>query len=81
MLGQFESRTFTVEEEQAEVLRLAEALGVHLLIDAKVTIGGVRFLGSSLWTDHDLPGDAEAAMTLAARSMNDHRLILPRQAG
>jgi hypothetical protein len=54
---------------------------VHLLIDAKVTIGGMRFLGSSLWTDHDLPGDAEAAMTLAARSMNDHRLILPRQAG
>ena len=75
------SRTFTVEEEQAEALCLAEAVGVHLLIDDEVTIDGVRFLGSSLWTDYELDGDAEAAMTLAACSMNDHRLIFPRRVG
>ncbi len=38
-------------------------------------IGGVRFLGCTLWTDYALYGDTGAAMAAAARGLNDHRLI------
>lgn len=48
---------------------------VHLLEDSSVVIGGVRFLGCTLWTDYGPPDSRHAAMSLAERSLNDHRLI------
>lgn len=51
---------------------------VHLLENEAVEIGGVRFLGSTLWTDFDLLGDREAAMK-DALDMNDYWSILTEQ--
>jgi predicted phosphodiesterase len=50
---------------------------VHLLERDSVVIGGVEFLGCTLWTDYLYAGAAEQerAMLLAAQRLNDHRLI------
>jgi Icc-related predicted phosphoesterase len=38
-------------------------------------IGGITFIGATLWSDFDLFGDAEYAMMAAAETMNDYRKI------
>jgi len=52
-----------------------EVLRVHFLENDAVTIGGVRFLGTTLWTDFRIYGAPEAAMDHARRRMNDYRQI------
>ena len=70
-------RLLPAEAEKAQ--SLAAKLGVHLLMDAAVTIGDVQFLGATLWTDYELmapsPLSVEKAMMEAATCLNDHRLI------
>lgn len=52
---------------------------VRVLDNRCAVIGGVRFLGTTLWTDFALDGDAERAMATAARCMTDYVRI--RHAG
>jgi hypothetical protein len=54
---------------------------------SSVLIGGVRFLGCTLWTDYDLYATPVMSQDVARRSLSDHRLIenggnvfLPRDA-
>ena len=72
---------FTVEQEAPRGQALADALRVHLLQEAVSVIDGVRFLGTSLWTDYALFGHPAAAMHYARNGMNDHRLIYPDDEG
>lgn len=55
----------------------AERHGVRLLENFVVTIGGVRLMGCTLWTNYELFGVRmrEAAMYTAAQTMLDHRRI------
>ncbi|MGS1018100.1 metallophosphoesterase [Allosphingosinicella humi] len=57
----------------------ASKLGVHFLVDEAVTIGDVRFLGATLWTDYKLmapsPFTRAEAMKAANKYLNDHALI------
>lgn len=55
----------------------AEALGIHFLENQSVTIGGVRFLGATLWTDFDYFGRNKrlACMREAEERLNDFRAI------
>ena len=69
-----------VEEEAARAERLAADSGVHWLNTRAVTIDGVRFLGATLWTDYAFYGAPARDMALAARFLNDHRMIFPRPA-
>lgn len=50
---------------------------IHLLERGSVVIGGVEFLGCTLWTDYRYAGAARQvhAMHWAAQRLNDHRLI------
>jgi Icc-related predicted phosphoesterase len=48
---------------------------VHFLEDGLVTIGGVRFVGATLWTDYRIEGHPEVAMFHARERMNDYRQI------
>ncbi|MCU7937544.1 MAG: metallophosphoesterase family protein [Candidatus Thiodiazotropha sp. (ex Dulcina madagascariensis)] len=50
---------------------------IHLLSDGEVEIGGVRFLGSVLWTDFALFGEGERffATQCARQGMNDFAII------
>jgi len=53
----------------------AEGSGVRFLENDEAVIGGVRFLGCTLWTDFDLFGDRIRAAAAAKAVMNDFRSI------
>jgi predicted phosphodiesterase len=57
----------------------ARDVGIELLEDAGTVIDGVRFLGTTLWTDFEIDGsdtrEVELAMRTARRHMNDYALI------
>jgi predicted phosphodiesterase len=72
---------FNVEEEQQRAAAAASRAGVHMLTERSVIIDGIRFLGSTLWTDYELRNEPERDMGIAARGMNDHRFIFPRAKG
>lgn len=58
--------------------RLCHGTSVHVLDDDALVLDGVRFLGSTLWTDFRLFGEGERqilAMAEALRFMNDFRRI------
>ena len=61
--------------ELAAARQAAPLYGVHLLENDIVTLGHVRFIGCSLWTDYALFGDPQRAMLAAAHGLNDHRRI------
>lgn len=50
---------------------------VHFLENVAVTLGGIRFLGATLWTDYTYFGEdrMDAAMASAQRIMPDYRVI------
>lgn len=68
---------FTIQDETLRAQKLAAELGVHLLLDSAVTIDGVRFLGSTLWTDFEIFGNGRLGMRTAGKWMNDFRVIFP----
>lgn len=49
--------------------------GVHFLENEQVVIGGVRFLGATLWTDFNLYQDQFMGAMHSLRWMNDYRVI------
>lgn len=61
--------------ELAAARQAAPLYGIYLLENDVVTLGGVRFIGCSMWTDYALFGDVARAMQVAAHSLNDHRRI------
>lgn len=61
--------------QMPEAEQLAATLGISLLAPGCVTIGNVRFIGATLWTDYALNGDARFAKMTAQADLNDHRLI------
>ena len=67
-----------IEAELAELRALSAASGrIAFLEDSQIAIGGVRFLGATLWADFTLFGRERAAACAAtcAKEMNDFRLI------
>jgi len=58
-------------------LRAAAPAHVHVLDNDEVNIGGVRFLGATLWTDFALDGESEQlfALQYARQRMNDFAII------
>lgn len=66
-----------------ELRRCSAGTRIHVLDDEEILIEGVRFLGSTLWTDFMLLGDGEArlaAMAEARRGMRDFSVIRASQA-
>lgn len=52
---------------------LTAAGALHWLERRAIVLGGVRFVGATLWTDFALYGDAETGMTASAAVMPDFR--------
>lgn len=48
---------------------------VHVLENEQIVIDGVRFLGTTGWTDFSSTGDTTAALRKAKECMNDYRMI------
>jgi predicted phosphodiesterase len=62
----------------AQLKRLSAGTGIRVMDDDEVILSGVRFLGTTLWTDFMLPGEGEerdAAMREAQRLMRDFSRI------
>jgi len=58
-----------------EKLRALQTERVRVLERDAVTIGGVRFLGATAWTDYSATGNAAWAQRQAQAQMNDFRRI------
>jgi Icc-related predicted phosphoesterase len=73
-------RTMDVNRALAQRAAARTQGRVHVLDDGGVDIGGMRFLGSTLWTDFDVHGEGDEiarayAMNAAASSMMDYRFL------
>ena len=77
VMGNHEYYRRHVGSELAAARRAAPLYGIHLLEDDVVTLGNVRLVGCSLWTDYAVFGDSNAprAMRAASDGLNDHRKI------
>ena len=83
--GNHEAYGGKLEEVESEIQETCLTSGnMHYLNAAEQIIGGVRFLGATLWTDFhlfsDQPADRQLAMLEAERIMNDyHRIRFAKQ--
>ena len=77
VLGNHEYYGRCLPDELAHAQSVAPLYGVHLLENDAVEVGGVRFVGATLWTDYALFGEAKIplAMSAARAGLNDHRRI------
>jgi predicted phosphodiesterase len=85
VLGNHEFYGERLPDALEELRGRASDMGIHLLENASAVIGGVRFLGATLWTDFRVNGclrpegpsdnDARIAMHDARKLQNDYRYI------
>lgn len=78
VLGNHEFYGSSIDGAAAELKRLCAGTHVHVLDDSEIVIGGVRFLGTTLWTDFMLFGEGDAraaAIDEATRLMRDFSRI------
>lgn len=75
--GNHEFYRSCLPDELARARIAAAEHGISFLDDDEVVVGGVRFLGATLWTDYAIDGEAWRVLAMAAArdTMNDHRHI------
>jgi Icc-related predicted phosphoesterase len=80
VLGNHEFYGQKLQKLIKELHELADGTNIHLLENGSCTIGGVVFLGATLWTDFALNGNPVVSEVVAQTGMNDYRRIrtLPR---
>ena len=70
VLGNHEFYGGSIESTANELKRLCAGSGMRVLDDDEIVIDGVRFLGSTLWTDFMLLGDGDAKSAAMAEARN-----------
>jgi Icc-related predicted phosphoesterase len=77
ILGNHEYYRRFVPNELALAHAHAPAFNIHVLENETITLGGIQFIGATLWTNYEAFGEAKKAAAMSARAagMNDHRLI------
>jgi Icc-related predicted phosphoesterase len=77
VLGNHEYYGRFIPNELALARAQAPAFNIQVLENESRVLGGVRFVGATLWTDYLIFGDANqaAVMNACASGMNDHRRI------
>lgn len=75
--GNHEFYGHVIEPTREKMREAATQCGIHFLENERVDIGGVRFLGATLWTDYLLNPflSQKQSMLYAEKSLNDHGLI------
>lgn len=75
--GNHEFYGHNIEEMSSHLRKLARASDIHYLERDSVEIGGVRFLGTTLWSDYELFGaeKQEESMSQASMYVNDFKCI------
>jgi Icc-related predicted phosphoesterase len=77
VLGNHEYYRHFIPHELALARSHAAEFNIHLLENDAIVLGGVRFVGATLWTDYRIFGESNqaAVMNACATGMNDHRRI------
>lgn len=77
VLGNHEAYSWHIRFLTEQAREVARHMGVHLLERDAVVLGGVRFLGTTLWTDFNFFGAQKrfAAMLAAQVYVNDYQYI------
>jgi hypothetical protein len=77
VMGNHEYYRRFLPEELSLARATAPDLNIHLLENDAVTLGRIRLIGATLWTDYRLFGDAvqRRVMTVCGEDLNDHRRI------
>jgi Icc-related predicted phosphoesterase len=75
VLGNHEFYGHDTPKLTEELRQLTAGSNIYVLENDCVEIGGVVFLGATLWTDFKLNGDPILAVSLAATGMNDFNRI------
>lgn len=75
VLGNHELYRFATPKLVDDVRAFCAGTNIRFLENEAAEIGGVRFLGGSLWTDFKLFGTPQITGGHAAATMNDYRLI------
>ena len=81
LAGNHEFYGLCMENTRRELRAASRGSNVRFLDEEAVELGGVRFLGATLWTDYDLDGrPAQAAiMRMCERRLMDHSAIRTRR--
>lgn len=76
-MGNHEFYRRFIPDELALARSHGPIFNIHVLENDTITLGGVRFVGATLWTDYCAFGEANqtAVMNACTKTMNDHRLI------
>ena len=76
-MGNHEYYRRHLASELAAARQFAPLYGVHLLENDAIVLGGVRFVGATLWTDYGLfgPVNVPLAMRAASEGLRDHKRI------
>jgi Icc-related predicted phosphoesterase len=77
VLGNHEYYRRFIPVELALARSQAPSFNIHVLENDTIALGGIRFVGATLWTDYRIFGEANqaAVMNACATGMNDYRLI------
>lgn len=75
--GNHEFYGSSIANVHTQLANFAQQFGIHLLNQKSIEIQGVRFLGTTLWTDFNLFGPElqQMAMTKCAQFMRDFKVI------
>lgn len=73
--GNHEAYGVDIDRTVEKAMEAAEGTKVFVLQNRWIRLGEVVFAGATLWTDFELFGDVNRAMTVAADNMNDFRKI------
>jgi Icc-related predicted phosphoesterase len=69
--GNHEYYGFDFDEMRERLRETGRAEGVHVLDGDEIVIGGVRFLGATLWTDFEIAGSRPARIEYVMRKCQD----------
>jgi len=75
VLGNHEFYGKDIPKLTLELKERARGTNVYVMENDKVEIGGVTFLGATLWTDFELDGDPASSQAEAAFQLTDYRRI------
>lgn len=75
VLGNHEFYRHSVPGLIEQLTKEAAGSQIHLLENGAAEIGGVTFLGCTLWTDFQTSGNPAVAMRYAEESMTDYQIV------
>ena len=75
VLGNHEFYRHSFPNLIGELRRETNGSNIHLLENSAVEIGGVSFLGCTLWSDYRVNGDEVIAKAIAHKGISDYELI------